>query len=74
MIKDYHDDVIMAEYGRICAKHRAIREAKESIRDNAVRLGNSLVVTEIKEYLAEIVTSSNNLIDAIEMEEPCAGS
>ena len=74
MIKDYNDDVRMAEYGRICAKHRAIREAKEAIRDNAVRLGNTLEVTEIKEYLAEIITSSNNLIDAIRFDEPSAGS
>jgi hypothetical protein len=67
MIKDYNDDVVMAEYGRICAKHRAIREAKEAIRDNAVRLGNAIDVAEVREYLANIITSSNNLIEAIEI-------
>jgi hypothetical protein len=67
MIKDYNDDVAMAEYGRICAKHRAIREAKENIRDNAVRLGNALEVNEVREYLANIITSSNSLIEAMEI-------
>jgi hypothetical protein len=67
MIKDYHDDVLMAEYGRICSKHRAIRESKEAIRDNAVRLGNATEVAEIREYLDNIITSSNSLIEAIEI-------
>ena len=68
MIKDYNDDVAMAEYGRYCARNKAIREAKEAIRDSAVMLGNTLEVSEINKYCSAIVTLSDNLIEAIELQ------
>ncbi len=68
MIKNYHDDAEMAKYGRICAKHRAIREAKEAIRDDFVRLGNTEVIEEIKEYFDNIKINVDNLIEALELE------
>ena len=68
MIKNYHDDVEMARYGRICAKHRAIREAKEALRDNFVRLGNTEIIEEINEYFDNIKKHVADLIEAINID------
>lgn len=50
MNTDYDNDKKMAEYGRYCAVQKAIRKAKEGIRNNAVYLGNSETVGEVIEY------------------------
>lgn len=41
ILDKYTDDNAMAEYGRVCAKKRAIREHKEAIRDISVGLQNA---------------------------------
>jgi hypothetical protein len=67
MIKDYSDDKAMAEYGRYCAKWKAVREAKESIRDAAVMLGNTIVVDEVNEHFAVIQKAVADVIEALEL-------
>lgn len=68
MIKNYHDDVSMAEYGRLCARYKSISQAKELIRDNSVRIMNSKDIDEIKKFHSEINQAVNELIEAIELE------
>lgn len=68
MIKNYHDDASMAEYGRLCARYKAINQAKELIRDNSVRIMNSKDIEEIKQYHSEINQAVSELIEAIELE------
>ena len=69
MITNYDNDLKMAEYGRYCAVRKAIREAKELIRDNAVKLGNSEDMQEIIEYKNNINELVKNLIEAIELDK-----
>lgn len=68
MINDYSDDKAMAEYGRYCAKWKAIREAKEAIRDASVMLGNTNVVEEVKQHFAVIQKAVGDVIEALEVD------
>jgi hypothetical protein len=68
MIKNYHDDAEMARYGRMCSKHKAIKQAKEQIRDNSVRIMNSNDVDEINQFYSEIKTAMTDLMEAIEID------
>ena len=65
----YNDDLKMAEYGRYCAVRKAIREAKEGIRDAAVRLGNSDVKAEVVSYRTELNMHVDKLIEALDILE-----
>ena len=69
MINNYDNDLKMAEYGRYCAVRKAIREAKEAIRDAAVRLGNSDVRAEVISYRTELNIHVDKLIEALEILE-----
>lgn len=50
MISNYDNDKKMAEYGRYCAVQKAIRKAKEGIRNNAVFLGNCETVEDVMKF------------------------
>ena len=65
----YNDDLKMAEYGRDCAVRKAIREAKEAIRDAAVRLGNSEAKAEVISHRTELNMYADKLIEALEILE-----
>lgn len=65
MIENYDNDEKMALYGRYCAVNRAIRKAKESIRDKAVMIGNSEDVDEIKQARKEFIKAVDDLIEAL---------
>ena len=67
MINDYSDDKAMAEYGRYCAKWKAVREAKEAMRDASVRLNNTVIVDEVKQHFADIQKAVGEVIEALEM-------
>jgi hypothetical protein len=41
ILDNYTDDKAMAEYGRQCAKYKAIREHKEAVRDICVAIQNA---------------------------------
>jgi hypothetical protein len=67
MIADYDDDKKMAEAGRKSVKWKAINNAKETIRNGAVALGNTLVIDEIKFHQAVMNQAIDNLIEALEL-------
>jgi hypothetical protein len=69
MIPDYDDDVKMAEAGRKSVKWKAIKEAKEAIRDTAVALGNPVLanVDAVKGLKVEMNQAIDNLIEALEL-------
>jgi len=67
-IPNYDNDIAMAEYGRYCARWKAINKAKETIRDNAVRIVNSTNIDEIKSYKQEFDMAVINLLEALELE------
>jgi len=68
MLKNYDNDEIMASYGRSCTVWKAIREAKEAIRDSAVRLGNAQALAEVVQYQLELNNAVADLIEALEHE------
>jgi len=67
MIDNYDNIEKMAEYGRICAKNKAIREAKEAIRDIAVALGNANNVVAVSNLGEAINVHIDNLIEATKL-------
>jgi hypothetical protein len=69
MIPDYDDDKKMAEAGRRAVKWKAINNAKETIRNVAVALGNQHLadVGAIKELKIEMNQAIDNLIEALEL-------
>ena len=68
MIKEYDDDVIMAKYGRYCAKHKAIRTAKEAIRDIAVSMGNATDAEGVSNLKAALNLHIDELIEHLLIE------
>ena len=67
MIANYDNTEKMAEYGRSCAKNKAIREAKEAIRDIAVGLCNAKD-DEAASNLREAINGHiDNLIEAMKL-------
>lgn len=65
MIPDYDDDVKMAELGRSSARYKAIKNAREKIRDCAVFIGNSNDVGEIIKLQDSITKNIDDLIHAL---------
>jgi hypothetical protein len=67
MIPDYDDDKKMAEAGRKSVKWKAINNAKESIRDIAVVMGNTHNTDDLKAHKAAMNQAIDNLIEALEL-------
>jgi sugar-specific transcriptional regulator TrmB len=67
MIPDYDDDKKMAEAGRKSVKWKAIKNAKEMIRDAAVSIGNSDSAEFIKALKSDMNQAIDNLIEALEL-------
>lgn len=65
MIPNYDDDVKMAEYGRRSAKYKAIKDARENIRNLAVNIGNSNEQAEIKVFKIALNQHIDDLIEAM---------
>jgi len=68
VIPNYSDDAKMAEYGRYCARQKAIREARETVRDNAVRIQSVETVEELKQIQLEMNEAIDALIAVLELE------
>ncbi len=66
MIPDYDNDAKMAEYGRRSARYKAIKDAREMIRNYAVMIGNSNEALEVSLLRKQLNTQIDNLIDALE--------
>lgn len=68
MIPDYDNDVKMAELGRNTAKWKAIKQAKEAIRDSAVLIcNNNYSFVQTKALKDEIDEAFVKLIEALEL-------
>lgn len=65
ILDNYTDDKAMADYGRQCAKYRAIREHKEAIRDICVGLQNANDADGISNLKTALNEHINSLIKAI---------
>lgn len=65
MIADYDDDVKMAQLGRWSARYKAIKNARESIRDYAVMIGNADDVKTIENCKNELNLHVADLIEAL---------
>lgn len=65
MIKNYTDDVAMAEYGRQCARFKAIREHKEAIRTIAVSFQNDIDAIGAENLRVAINDHVNALIEVL---------
>jgi len=66
-IPNYDNDAKMAEYGRYCARMKAIREAREIVRDNAVRLQSVETVDDIRQIQLDINQAIDALISVLEL-------
>lgn len=67
ILDKYTDDNAMAEYGRVCAKKRAIREHKEAIRDICVGLQNANDEEGVSNLQAALNEHINSLIEAMKL-------
>ena len=65
MIADYDDDAKMAALGRWSARYKAIKAARESIRDYAVMIGNADDAEEVEKCKLGLNLHIANLIEAI---------
>jgi hypothetical protein len=67
MIANYDNDTKMAEFGRYCAKNKAMREAREAIRDIAVALGNASDVEAVSNLRDALNGHIDNLVEAMKL-------
>jgi len=67
MLDKYHDDSEMARYGREQVKYRAIKTAKEGIRDCASRILSYRDYDDIKNVKIELDAHMDNLFKAMEL-------
>jgi len=67
ILDNYTDDKAMADYGRSCAKYRAIREHKEAIRDISVGLQNANDEEGVSNLQAALNEHINSLIEAMKL-------
>jgi hypothetical protein len=67
MIPDYDDDKKMAEAGRKSVKWKAISNAREAIRNIAVKIGNTDKAEAVLIGKSEMNQAIDNLIEALEL-------
>jgi hypothetical protein len=67
MIANYDNDTKMAEYGRYCAKAKAIRESREAVRDIAVGLCNAKDDEAVSNLREAINGHIDDLIEAMKL-------
>jgi len=67
MIKDYDNDLVMAELGRRSARYTQIKQAREALRDAAVQLGLSNDIQLILGWQRDINNAVEQLIEALKL-------
>jgi len=67
MLENYHDNEAMAAYGREQVRYRAIKTAKEGIRDCAARILAYREEDDILKVKAELDSHMVNLLEAIRL-------
>jgi len=65
MIADYDNDEKMIELGRSTARYKAIKNAREMIRNYAVMIGNENEFEAVKTLKTQLNAHIDGLIDAL---------